>query len=154
MTDDLSHRELKGFTELAEELLCGKRISAVTVGYELKTGRKFVFEVPESHTHCKDAWANAPVIRDLVSKDRTPDGIHDQPDIAFFAPGLDIGLIRNKGITRRIIVIINERLDTYSGSLAVVGDLLVGYRDVIEVFKSLTCLTKRKLKVDTQCQTK
>ena len=84
-------------------------------------------------THGQDAGANAAIIRTTVAEDGTLDGIHYEPDIAFLAPDLDVGLVSGEIAGRLVIVVIYERLDEHSRGLAVIGDLLVRDPDAVDV---------------------
>ena len=94
-------------------------------------------QMPESHAHGKDARADTAVVGYLIADNGTAGSIHDEPDVSFDATDFDIGFISSKDTASFVVVMINKRFDTDSGSLAVVGDLLVGNADVIKVFQGL-----------------
>ena len=73
----------------------------------------------------------------LIPDNGTGCGIHNEPDIGFDAAGLDIGFIGSEHRPFFVGILIDERLDADSGGLAVVGDLLMGDADVIQVFQGL-----------------
>ena len=54
----------------------------------------------------------------------------------------DVGFIGDKGLPFVIGILIYKRLDAGSGSFAVIGDLLMGDLDVIEIFEGLAGFTK------------
>ena len=54
----------------------------------------------------------------------------------------DVGFIGDKGLPFVIGILIYKRLDADSGSFAVIGDLLMGDLDVIEIFEGLAGFTK------------
>ena len=116
-----------------EELLGSKRVGAVSISNEAEAFGKF-FEVSEGHTHCHDTGTNAPVVRDLVAKDRAFGGIHNEPDVGLDATDLDIGLIGGKGGTSAVIVVVHKWFHADGGGFAVVGDLLMRDGDAVEVF--------------------
>ena len=151
--DDLCDGEPEFFTEFMEELLGSQEIGAVTISDELEMVREPFFEVPECHPHGQDAGADAAVVGDLVAEDRFFDGIHDEPYIAFLTPDPDISFVSSKDIFRLVVVVVYKWFDTNSSSFAVVGDLLVGDGDVIEIFQCLRSLSEGKLEVYVQGQT-
>ena len=126
-----------GKSELFAKFLCkfhsGKGISTVSVSNKFKVFRK-LFEILEGHTHSKDAGPDTTVIRYLIAKDRAGSSIHDQPDIGFDTTDLDVGFISSEDLILFVGVLIHERLNADGCSLTVVGDLLVGDADVIQVF--------------------
>ena len=131
-SDDLGDGELKGVTELMEELLGSQGIGAVAVGDEAEVFRE-LFEVSEGHAHGKDAGTDIAAVRDAVAEDGALCGVHDEPDVSLDAADLDIGLIGGEGAASSIIVAVHERLYAEGGGLTVVGDLLVGDGDAIEI---------------------
>ena len=135
-SDDLGDLEGKVFSRLFCEFHGGEWIGAVAVGDELELFREFR-KSPEGHAHGEDAGADAPVVRDLVADDGAGRRIHDEPDVGFEAADFDVGLISGEHIPFFVGILIDEGLDADSGSLAVVGDLLVGDGDVVKVFESL-----------------
>ena len=146
-TDDLGDLKPELFTELMEELLGSKRVSAETICNKPEVFRKLL-HVLEGHAHRHNAGTNAAVVRDLIADHGTGCGIDNQPDIALDAPDLDVGLIGSKGGSFFVGVGINKRFDTESGSLAVVGDHLVGYGDAVNVLQGLCSLTERQTEID------
>ena len=74
------------------------------------------------------ARGNKPSHR-LIADNGTAGSIHDEPDVSFDAADFDIGFVSSKDTAGFVVVMINKRFDTDSGSLAVVGDLLVGNAD-------------------------
>ena len=52
-------------------------------------------------------------------------GIHDEPEVAFDAPDLDISLICRKDGGLWIFVVVNKGLNDNGGSSGIIGDLLV-----------------------------
>ena len=91
----------------------------------------------ESHAHGEDTWPDTAVVRHLIADDGAACGIHDEPDVGFHAANFDVGFISDKNAASLVIMVINKRFYADSGSLAVVGDLLVGNADVVKVFESL-----------------
>ena len=65
------------------------------------------------------------VIRNLVAKNGTGGGIHDEPDVAFDAADLDVGLVGSEHGGFGISVMVNKGLDDNGGGSGIVGDLLV-----------------------------
>lgn len=94
--DDLSDVEPEILAIFEIELHGSKRIGTVAVSNESETFGEFIPEVLQGLPHGEDAGTNAPVIRATVTKDRTLNSIHDEPDIAFDSLDLDVGLIGGK----------------------------------------------------------
>ena len=132
-SDDLCDFEGKVFSQFFCELHGGKRIGAVAVSNELEFFGQLC-KPPECHAHGEDAGADAPVVRDLVADDGAGCCIHDEPDVGLDAADFDVGLIRGEHIPFFVGILIDEGLDADGGSLAVVGNLLVGNADVVKVF--------------------
>lgn len=133
-----------------EELLGGKRIGAVTVGDKEKIFRQSVSEFLKSHAHSHDAGTDAAVVGDPVTEDRTAGGIHDEPDKGMDTADLDVGLIGCEGFARFIVVTVHKGLYADGSRLAVVGNLLVGHPETIEVHECLGRLPQGKAEVDVQ----
>ena len=149
--DHLCNVEPEGIAELVEELLGSKGIGTVAIRNKAEIFGEFL-QVPESHAHCHDAGANAPVIRDPVTNDGAPDSVHNEPDISLDAPDFDVCFIGGKGTSGMVVVVVHKGLDADCGSLAVVGNLLVGDLDVIQVFECLGGLSEREAKVNMKGQ--
>ncbi len=130
---DLGNLKLKFFTELAEELLSGKRIGAVAVGDEAEVFGE-LFKVAEGHAHRKDAGADTAVEGSAVADDGAFGGIHDEPDVTLHTADLDVGFIGSKRAANVVIIVIDEGFDADGSCFTVVGDLLVGDVDVVEIF--------------------
>lgn len=137
----LGDLERKVFAKLFCEFHGGKRIGAITVRNEFEVFRELLKSL-KSHAHGKDTRANATVIGHLVTNDGTAGGVHDQPDVSFYAADFDVGFIGHKGFPFAIGVLIDEGFDADGCGLTVVGDLLMGDLDVIKIFKGLTGLAK------------
>ena len=151
-SNDLGDRKGKVFSKLLCELHCGKRVSAVAVRNKLKVFRQF-FKTPESHAHSEDTGAHATVIGYLVADNGTAGGVHNEPDVSFDAADFDIGFIGDKCCPLMVGILVNKRFDADSSGFTVIGDLLMGDADVIEILKSLAGFTKRQAEVDMQRQT-
>ena len=124
-----------------KKLLCSKGIGAVTIRNELKVLRQLC-KALESHPHSEDTGADATVVRYLITDDGTAGSVHNEPDVGFDAADFDVGFIGDKCFPFVIGILINKRLDADSGSFAVVGDLLMGDLDVIEIFEGLAGFAK------------
>ena len=74
--------------------------------------------------------------------------VHDKPDVAFHPADPDIGLIGSESIASPVVVMVYKRLDTDCGSLAVVGYLLVGDPDPVDILHRLGGLSEREPEVD------
>ena len=72
----------------------------------------------------------------------TAGGIHDEPDIGFDAADFDIGFVSNECISFLVGVLVDKGFDADSCGLTVVGDLLVGDADVIQILKSWEVLRR------------
>ena len=142
-SDHMGDSELESFTKFVEKLLCGQRVGTVTVCDKTEIFWKFL-EMPESHAHGYDAGADAAVVGDPVADDGAFCGIHDEPDVGFDTAYLDVGLIGGKGVPGTVVIVVNEGFDADGGSFAVVGDLLVGDGDVVEVKQRLPCPAEGK----------
>lgn len=92
--------------------------------------------MPESHTHGKNTRTDTAVVRYLIADDGTAGGIHDEPYVSFDTTDFDVGFISSKHFSRLVIVVVNERFNTDGCRFAIVGYLLVGNADVIEVLES------------------
>ena len=135
-TDDLCDFESKGISELFCEFHCSEGIGAVAVGDELEFFRQ-LSKVSESHAHGEDAGADAAAVGYLIADDGAGGGVHDEPDVSFDAADLDVCFICSKNGSLFVRIAVEKGFDADGGSLAVVGDLLVGDGDVIEVFEGL-----------------
>ena len=151
-SNDLGDLEGKIFPELLCEFHCGERIGTVAVSDELKVLWQFCKSL-ESHTHGKDAGADATVVRYLITDDRAGGGVHDEPDIGLDTAYFYVGFISCKGIPFFVRILVNEWLDADGGGLAVVGDLLVGDADVIQIFERLGGFSQGKPKIDMKGET-
>ena len=102
----------------------------------------------ESHAHRHDARTDTTVIRHPIADNGTFGYIHDEPDIGLDPMNFDVGLISDKGIVGIVIVVIYKTLDADGSGFTVVGDLLVGDPDVIQVFLSerprFTCKVRHR----------
>lgn len=103
--------------------------------------------MPESHAHGEDTGANTAVIRHLITDNGTGDHIHDEPDIAFDSTHFDVGLIGGKSIACIVVIMINKRVDDDCSGSGIVGHLLMGYLDVVQVFECLSGLTERQSQI-------
>ena len=135
-SDDLCNFESKGISELFREFHCGEGIGAVTVSDELKFFRQLC-KVAEGHAHGEDAGSDAPVVRYLIADDGACGGIHDEPDVGFDAAYLYVRFICGKNLSLFVGILVDKGFDADGGSLAVVGDLLVGDGDVVEILEGL-----------------
>ena len=151
-SDDLCDLEGKGFAELFGKLHGGEGIGTVAVSDELELFREFC-KSPEGHAHGKDARADAAAVGHLVADDGPGGGVHDEPDVGFDAADFDVGFISGKYFPFFVGVLIDKGLDADGGSLAVVGYLLVGDADVVQVFQGLRGFAEGKAQIDVQCQT-
>ena len=141
----------KIFPELLCEFHCGEGIGTVTIGDELEFFRQLC-KTPEGHPHGKDTGADATVVRYLVTDDGTGSSVHNEPDIGFDAADLDIGFVSGEHRILLVRVLVNKGLDADGRGLAVVGDLLVGDADVVEVFQCLGGFAQGEAKIDMECQ--
>ena len=149
--DYLGYFERKVFTKLFDEFHGGEWIGAVAVSDELKLFRQLC-KALEGHAHGEDAGSDTAVVRYLVSDDGACCRIHDKPDVGFDAADFDVGFIGGEHIPLFVRILVNEGLDADSGSLAVIGDLLVGDGDVVEVFQCLGGFAQGEPKVDVEGQ--
>ena len=150
-SNHLGDLERKVFAKLFCEFHGGKRIGAVAVSNEFEVFREFLKSL-KGHAHGKDTRTNPTVIRHLVTDDGTAGSIHDQPDVGFDAADLDVGFISHKGFPFAIGILINEGFDADGCGLTVVGDLLMGDRNVIKLFEGLTGFSQGQTEVDMQRQ--
>ena len=131
-SNDLSDGKRKIFAKFLCKLHCGKGIDAIAIGNEFKVFRKLC-KPPEGHAHGEDAGADATAVGYLVTEDGACGGIHDQPDISPDPADFDVSLIGCENRVFYVRVVVNEGLDADSSGLAVVGDLLMGDTDVVQV---------------------
>ncbi len=143
--------EPEGIAEFVEELLGSQRIGTVTIRNKAEIFGEFL-QVPESHAYRHDAGADAPVIRDTITNDGAFEGVHNEPNVSLDTADFDIGFIGSKGTSSLVIVVAHKGFDADRGSLAVVGNLLVGDSDVIQVLECLGCFPQGKAKVYMECQ--
>ena len=122
--DYLGDVKLEAIPQLLCELQGGQRIGTIPVGNEPELLRKLL-HAPESHAHGEDAGPDRAVIRNLVAKNGTGGGIHDEPDVAFDAADLDVGLVGSEHGGFGISVMVNKGLDDNGGGSGIVGDLLM-----------------------------
>lgn len=148
-SDDLGDLECEVFPKFLCEFHCSQGIGAVTVSDEPEVLRQFC-ESPECHAHSKDAGADTAVIRDLVADDGSGSGIHNEPDVGFYATDFDIGLISGEHAPFFVRILVDKGFDADGGGLTVVGDLLVGDADIIQIFQGLRCLAQGEAEVDMQ----
>lgn len=73
------------------------------------------------------------VVRYLIADDRAFCGIHDEPDVSLDTTDFNIGFVSGKNTAGAVIIIVNKRFDTDSGSLAVIRYLLMGNGDVVQI---------------------
>ena len=135
-SDHLGDLESKVLAKLLCEFHGGKRIGAVAISDESEVFRESLKPL-EGHAHGKDTGPDPAVIGHLVTDDGTAGGVHDQPDVGFYAADFDVGFIGHKGFSFAIGILIDEGFDTDGRGLAVVGDLLMRDLDVIEIFQCL-----------------
>lgn len=124
--DHLCDAKLELFTVLSEKLLCGERISTVSVCNEFEMFRKF-FQISECHAHCKDAGTYTAIVRELISDNGSFGSIHDEPDVSFDPADLYVGFIGGKDIAGFVIEVINKGFYAQSCSFAVVSNTLMRY---------------------------
>ena len=130
--DDLGDVKAEVFPIFMEELLGSQGISTVSIRDKPEPFRESS-EVPQSHAHGKDTGTNTTVIRDLSTEDGTGDVIYYEPDISFDATDFDISLVGNQGMGGLVVIVIDEGLDDQSCSPGIVGYLLMGDLDSIQV---------------------
>ena len=134
--DDLGDFEGKVFAKFFNEFHGGEWIGAVAISDELKLFRQLC-KALEGHAHGEDAGSDAAVVRYLVADDGACCRIHNEPDVGFDTADFDVGFISGEHIPFFVGILVDEGLDADGGSLAVVGDLLVGDGDVVQVLQGL-----------------
>ena len=87
-----------------------------------------------SHTHGEDAGTNPTVIGYLIAENGTCGGVHDQPDVSFDTTDLYVSFVSSEDVIFFVRILVNEWLDTDRSGFAVVGNLLMGNADIIQVF--------------------
>lgn len=95
----------------------------------------------ESHPHSKNAGTYPTIIGNLIADDRTFGSVHDKPDIGFDTADFDIGFISSEHFSNIIVIVVYKRFYTDGGSFAVVGNLLMGDGDTVDIFESLYSFT-------------
>lgn len=149
--NDLSDFEGKVFPELLYEFHCGERIGAVTVSDELKVFGQ-LGKTPECHAHGEDAWADTTIIGYLVADNGTGCSIHDKPDVCFETADFYVGFIGSKDISFFVRILVNKGFDAAGSGLTIVGDLLVGDTDVIQIFECLRGFAQGQPEIDMEGQ--
>ena len=96
----------------------------------------------ECHPHCQDTWPYATIIRYLIADNGTFGSIHDEPDIGFDTTDLDVCFVGSKYLSGFVIVVVYEGLYADRSGFAVVGYLLMGDSDAVDIFECLCCFTK------------
>lgn len=150
-SNHLSNPKRKLFATFPGEFHGSQRISTVAIGDELEAFRQFL-KLLESHTHGKNAGTRSPVVGHLVTDNGTVGSIHDKPDIGFDAADVDISFVGNEGSSFLVQILVHKGFDTDGGGFAVIGDLLMGDADVVQIPESLTGFTEGQTEVDVQCQ--
>lgn len=148
-SNDLGNVKVERFAEPVEELLGGEGICTVSVSNKSEVIRK-LFKVLECHAHSEDTRPDTTTSGGLVADNGAFGSVHNKPDVGFYTADFDVGFISSEGTAGLVIVMVNKRLDTNGGGLAVVGDLLVGDLDVIQVFQCPGGLAEREIEVDMQ----
>ena len=143
--------EGKIFPQLFYKFHCGEWVGAVTVGNELEVFRQLC-QSPESHTHGEDTGTDTTVIRYLIADDGSGRSVHNKPDIGFDTTDFYISFIGSKYIPFFVRVLVNKGLNADSGSFAVVGNLLVGNVNVVQVFQGLGGFSQGEAEVDAEGQ--
>ena len=150
-SNDLSDLESKVLFGFTGKFHCGKRVSAVTIGNELKIFREFS-KPPESHAHSEDAGADATAIGYLIADDGTGGSVHNEPDVGSDAADLYVGFIGSEHRTFFVGIEVNKGLDADSGCFAVVGDLLVRDAYVVKILQSQGNFAQGEAGIDMQSQ--
>ena len=129
------------------KLLRCQRVGTVSVSNESQCFSGKLFKLVESHAHGKDAGANVPGSRDLITKDGAGDSVSNEPDISFNPFDLDVGLVSGQFVGWFVIKGINKRTHEDGGCLGIVVDH--GMRDVnsMDVLEGLCRFPKRKTEV-------
>ena len=140
--------EAEVLAELLLELHGSERISTVAISNESEVLRELVPEVGYSLSHGEYTGSDTAILGTPVAKDGALESIHDEPDIAFLALDLDVGLISGEITGRLVIVVVYEGLDQHGGSLAVIGDLLVRDLYAVHIPHDVGCTPERDLVVD------
>lgn len=85
------------------------------------------------HLYGEDTGADTTVIRYLIPDDGVFGSIHNETDVSFDVTDFYIGFISSENIAGAVIVVVNKRFDTDSGSFTVFHYLLVENGDVVLV---------------------
>ena len=129
---DLGDFKRKRLSPLFSKFHCCKRIGTIAVSNEFKVFRQFC-KSPECHAHGKNAGTDTAVIRYLVADDGTGRSIHDEPDKGFDAAYFDVGLIGGEHAALFVGILVCKGFDADCGCFTIVGDLLVGNADVVQI---------------------
>lgn len=70
----------------------------------------------------------------LLRKNGTCGCIHDQPDVSFDTTDFYVSFVSSEDVIFFVRILVNEWLDTDRSGFAVVGNLLMGNADIIQVF--------------------
>lgn len=106
----------------------------------------------ESHTHGQDAGADTTIIGYLVADNGTGCSIHDKPDVCFETADFYVGFIGSKDSSFFVRILVNKGLDAAGSGLTVVGDLLLGDTDVIQIFECLRGFAQGQPEIDMEGQ--
>ena len=87
----------------------------------------------KSHSHGENTRTDAPIVGYLIADDGAPGSIHDEPDVSLDAPDFDVGLIGSKDAAGVVIIVVNKGLNTDGSCFAVIGDLLMGDGNVVQI---------------------
>lgn len=80
----------------------------------------------------------ATIVRNLITDNGAGNDIHNEPDIAFDTAYFDISFIGSKGFAEIVVVGVNKGLDDNRSGSGVVGHLLMGNLNVIEILERLS----------------
>lgn len=144
-TDDLGDGDIPAFFQL--ELLGSQWIGAVAVGNEPEGFAGEFFKFIKSHAHGKDTGTDIPGRGELITEDGAGYFIHDEPEVGFPSPDLDIGFISGEFVGGLVIIGIHEGADEDCRRLGIVIDHGMGDLDPMDFFQSLYSLAQGEFEV-------
>lgn len=117
------------------KLVTGQKIDRETIGNEFKSFAGELFELVESHSHCKHTRGKIPSVGNLVTQNRLLQGVHDEPDVMPNLPDFDVGLIGSKEVGWIVIKGIHKRLYNDSGGFGIFSHCHMGDMNTMDVAK-------------------
>lgn len=136
-SDYLGDLELHAFADFKEELLRSQGIGTVSISDETEPFGQYVIQFLKNQPHCHDTGADTSIVGYAVAENGSAGGIDDEPDVCLYAADLNICLICKKSRSRSVVIVIYKGFYAQRRCFAIVGDLLVGYLEAIQIHQCL-----------------